>query len=89
MPQYIQREYSSTGSQDTTGIYILIVVCSLVAIISLGVVIYNWCKNVAKKDRDRERKELQEAREFAHRFMSKKQIELPKTNLKKKLEFVF
>jgi len=45
-----------------------------------------------KEARDRERKALQKARELAYRWKSEQpdgNIELPKTNFKQKLEFVF
>lgn len=92
MPQYIQREYSSIEQRDMATVWFFVWFVSIILTCALSLVLYHWCKRIEKKDRDKERKQWQEAREFGHRFMSKQregEIEIPKTNFKKKLEFVF
>jgi hypothetical protein len=78
MPQYIQREYSSTEERDMATVRFFVGLVSLILTGALSLVLYHWCKRIEKKHRDRERKELQEGK-----------IELPKMNFKQKLEFVF
>lgn len=78
---------------DAPGFVLCVIVFALMVLyLCFWFFVPYMCKMKKKEARDRERKALQKARELAYRWKSEQpdgNIELPKTNFKQKLEFVF